>query len=255
MAQAAGLTDHLELLGAYAAGAASPGVSLLVASHLTLRPESRTLISAMEDVGGALLAGLDEEPASGRASGCEAASPSLNGQNGVGDPGLSALFDRIDAIEAADQDPPATPRSGRLFGADREDRRAVAQEKASADPVPNPVLDAIGTTFDRIPWRRRLGGLHEHVLTAFEGERVSLLRARPGVRIPHHTHSGAEVTLVLSGALKDDGVVMTAGDLSLCGPEDDHHPEIIGNEVCYCLVVVEGALRFRTGFAQAFRRH
>ncbi|MEO0822418.1 MAG: ChrR family anti-sigma-E factor [Pseudomonadota bacterium] len=55
--------NHLppnEILADYASGAASPGVALVIASHLTYSPESRARVGAFETVGGALLA---DEPA------------------------------------------------------------------------------------------------------------------------------------------------------------------------------------------------
>ncbi len=222
--QAAGLSDHLDFYAAYAAGTASPGAALIAASQLTLRPESRAVVAAMEEVGGRLLAG-DDAP-------CEAGATV-----GRGPDALEMSDGALDAV---------------LGALDHAEEEAIAAPKPGG-PLPRPILEAAGVGFSEIQWRWRLGGVHEFVLDGFDDERVSVLKAKPGVRIPHHTHRGVEATLVLTGALSDHGVEMTRGDLSLCGPEDDHHPEIVGDEICYCLVVREGALRFKTQIGRALR--
>ncbi len=115
----------------------------------------------------------------------------------------------------------------------------------------NPLEKALGKSLDDISWKFRLPGISEHVIETFEGEKVSLLKARPGSIVPAHTHSGIEATLVLRGALKDHGRELFPGDISIAGPEDDHHPEIVGDETCYCLIVLDGALRFTGRFGRA----
>jgi putative transcriptional regulator len=112
------------------------------------------------------------------------------------------------------------------------------------DVLPAPLRRALGLGSADIRWRFLLPGLSEHRLEGYAGEEVSLLRAKPGVRILQHTHAGDEATLVLSGRLKDGGAVFARGDVSLADHTDDHHPEVVGSEVCVCLVVLSGAMRF-----------
>ena len=129
-----------------------------------------------------------------------------------------------------------------------EDKRIVSCGRES---LPGPVMRAVGVRFDEIPWRFRLPGIHEHRLTGFEQETVSIMRARPGSKILKHTHEGDEATLILAGCMRDGGVDFRKGDIALAGPEDDHTPEIIGEETCYCLIVRDGALRFTGRFGRA----
>lgn len=137
----------------------------------------------------------------------------------------------------------------------RLDEDALAAPAAAPtddeSPLPHAVTSALGMKFEDIPWRRRLPGIAEHVLAGYGGERVSLLRARPGSAIPQHTHEGAELTLVLAGALWDGGKIFRPGDVAIAGPEHDHHPEIIGDDICYCLAVLDGGLRFTGRFGRA----
>jgi putative transcriptional regulator len=130
----------------------------------------------------------------------------------------------------------------------RLDKAEAAVGPALADdpqsPLPAPLRARVGVPSEEIRWAFRLPGLSEYRLDGFDGEEVSLLRARPGVRILSHTHTGDEATLVLTGALRDGGRVYERGDVSLANASDDHHPEIVGNEVCICLVVLSGPMRF-----------
>ena len=202
-----------DLLTAYAAGTTSPGLSLLCATHLTLSPESRQLVTAAEAVGGAMLA--DEV------------------ETDVAPMNFEALLARLDEPE-----PPQTPAPLPCAAHTAEIR------------LPRPIQRALGDRPEP-PWRFRLPGIHEHVLDGYQQERVSLLKARPGVTIPKHTHEGDEATLVIAGALQDGNTVLRAGDLSIAGPEDDHMPEILGDDICICLVVNNGALRFTGRFGRA----
>ena len=204
-----------DLLSAYAAGTTSPGLSLLCAAHLTLSPEARGFVSAAESLCGAMLA--DES--------VDDVSP-MN---------FESLLARLDEPQpSALQSAPVTPCA-------REEGGLV---------LPRPIQRALGGE-PTPPWRFRLPGIHEHVLDGYQQERVSLIKARPGAKIPKHTHEGDEATLVLAGALQDGDMVLKTGDLSIAGPEHDHTPEILGDDICICLVVNNGALRFTGRFGRA----
>ncbi len=190
------------LLAAYADGALSEGMSLLVASHLTFCPACRQKVAAYEALGGALLA-------SERAA--EA-------------PALEAVLSRLDA---------PTPTDGTSVASDTE-----------PSLMPTALREAAGAHEDAIRWRFLMPGLSEHRLSGFPDEDVRLLRARPGVRILSHTHVGEEATLVLSGAMRDGERIFRRGDVALADQSDDHHPQIVGDEVCLCLIVLSGRMRF-----------
>lgn len=131
------------------------------------------------------------------------------------------------------------------------DDMVAAPAAMDQGPLPRPVIEAIGTDFDDIPWKFRLPGVSEYELDAFAPEKVSLLRARPGTAIPQHTHQGNEITLILTGAMQDGDKIFRAGDLSMADEHDDHRPRIIGDEVCHCLVVMDGGLQFTGTFSRA----
>lgn len=112
------------------------------------------------------------------------------------------------------------------------------------DVLPHPILKILGSTKEEIRWKFRLPGVHEHVVDGFGEESVSLLRVRPGRTMPQHTHEGEEATLILSGRMQDGAQEFVRGDVALADHNHDHHPEVVGDEVCFCLIVMSGSLKF-----------
>lgn len=219
------VSTRSELLSAYAAGQTTPGLSLLCASHLSVRPEAQAFVAAAEEFAGAGLRDLDTTDA----------------RMGMD---RSALLARLDAEDdgAASSDAPTFSRT---------DKADAHRDGPTPCLMPDVLRRAVGASLDEVPWRFRLPGISHHVLADFDDEKVSLLKARPGSGVPTHTHRGLEATLVLSGAMRDGDAVLTRGDIALCDASHDHHPEIIGDETCYCLIVVDGALRFTGAFGRA----
>lgn len=181
---------------------------------MTHAPESRQAVAEAEGMGGALLAAAEPEAMAEHA--------------------LDAVFAAIDKGEDMDQD--------------RSDARSADRN----GPLPAAVIDAVGMPFDQIPWKFRMPGVSVYDLDAYagEGEKVQMLRARPGVTVPQHTHHGSELTLVLQGTLLDQGIAYHAGDLAMNDEDDDHCPRVIGTETCYCLIVQRGDLRFTGKFSR-----
>lgn len=198
-----------DILAEYACGAASPGVSLLVAAQLTHSPEGRRVVRAYERLGGVLLAGDDE---------------------------AEMNSDALDSVLARLGDAPEAPRP--------------AASRVPDGPLPAPVLDRLGVPFDQIAWKFRLPGVSAYDFEGFQDEKVQLLRARPGASIPQHTHQGLEMTLVLQGCLEDGGVEYRKGDVAVNDESDDHRPRVLGDEMCYCLIVQRGDLQFTGPFSR-----
>ena len=123
-------------------------------------------------------------------------------------------------------------------------------EPVDQGPLPLPVIDALGMGFTDIPWKFRLPGGAEYELDGYGDQKVSLLRARAGAKVPQHTHEGLEMTLILQGALQDGGTVYRKGDVSINDEDDDHRPQAVGDETCYCLIVQQGGLKFTGTFSR-----
>ena len=109
--------------------------------------------------------------------------------------------------------------------------------------LPGPVAQAFGR-FEDIRWRFVMPGVSRCDLPSAGDEEISLLRVRPGVGVPAHTHTGVESTLVLCGALQDRGATYAKGDVAVADSADDHHPRAAAGADCVCLAVMTGSLRF-----------
>jgi putative transcriptional regulator len=154
--------------------------------------------------------------------------------------------DRVARLEAVGgallaEAEPAEPPPGCL---ERTLARLDAPEpEAAEDPLVScPLRRRLGPLSD-LGWRSVLPGLSECRLEGF-AERVSLMRGRPGTRVPAHTHTGREATLVLAGRVRDGAAVLGRGDLAVADAGDHHRPEVVGHEPCLCLLVLEGPVRF-----------
>jgi putative transcriptional regulator len=204
-----------DMLTAYATGSATEGVSLLVATHLTYCAGCRARIAEREAMSGALFV-----------------------QGDAAEMGADALKTVLARLEDGSEPP----------------RRDAANAPAAA-----PVMDATrlphtitASLGDReLRWRFRMPGVSEIELPGSDGERISLIKVRPGASVPAHTHTAEEATLVLCGSLHDRDMVYKAGDVAIADVEDDHHPKAGPEGDCICLTVMAGGVRFTGAFGRA----
>ncbi len=75
--------------------------------------------------------------------------------------------------------------------------------------------------------------------------RVFMLRAGPGVALPHHKHSGLEWTTILSGAYEHQYGRFAAGDFDEADAEHEHTPRVDAIEGCTCIAAVTGNILFQ----------
>lgn len=73
--------------------------------------------------------------------------------------------------------------------------------------------------------------------------RVFLLRSKPGTKMVEHTHTGFEMTCVLSGSFAHDGGHFGPGDFDFGDGSDNHDVVIDSAEDCICLVAMQGELK------------
>ena len=165
-------------------------------------------------------------------------------------PGCRGAVGRLEALGGAllADAPPEPVDPARLATVlariDASERSAGAPPDIPGSPLPAPLRHRLSACGSAIRWRFRMPGFAEHRIDGFATEQVSLYRARPGVRMPAHTHSGQEGTLVLRGRMRDGPAELGPGDLALADERDDHQPEIVGHETCLCLAVQTGRMHF-----------
>jgi putative transcriptional regulator len=88
------------------------------------------------------------------------------------------------------------------------------------------------------------GLLHTVLLRAPGGSTLHLLRGKPGVSLPVHTHRGIELTYVVAGAFKDEIGFFGPGDLEEADADVTHQQVVVGSVDCICLLATSGRLRF-----------
>ena len=196
-----------ETLMAYAAGSVSESMSFVIATHLSLCANCRKKVREMEKLGAVTLE--DEIP--------------LALQDGALDAVMNMLdddFEKDDLVPANDQ------------------------RKSS---VPMPLGQFVPENLEDIEWKNMAPGIKSFPLTEVKAGRgsVRLLKISPGVTIPEHGHSGAELTLVLKGSFSDEIGRFKAGDIADLDDDTNHQPIADSAEDCICLVVTEGPLKFK----------
>ncbi|WP_427452749.1 ChrR family anti-sigma-E factor [Litorimonas sp. WD9-15] len=113
--------------------------------------------------------------------------------------------------------------------------------------APRPLRDLMGGTGLRdIQWKSLIPGMAIHDVLGNrrteEGDRLYLLKAKGGMRMPEHSHNGEEWTLILNGAYTVEGRTFRRGDLHIEDETKTHSPTIEEGEDCICLVMTEGPL-------------
>ncbi|QKV17453.1 ChrR family anti-sigma-E factor [Oricola thermophila] len=206
------IAHHLDeaTLVRYASGDLDEAFLVVVATHLAMCDRCRKAAHDAEELGGEMLFA------------CEPADLGANA--------LSSLWNRIEGAGGqADIARPAAKRSSRRVG-----------------DLPPPLNRKIGGRLDAIPWRRIAPGVKKHVIRTDTATSSALymLWVAPGVAVPEHGHGGSEMTLILSGAYRDELGLFGPGDIADLDEHVEHQPCVEGDEPCICLVATDTPLRF-----------
>ncbi|MEZ5773670.1 MAG: ChrR family anti-sigma-E factor [Hyphomicrobiaceae bacterium] len=198
---------HAETLAELASGHLDSGRSIVIAAHLERCRACARQVRLLEAVGGQLIEDAVPEPMSEGA--------------------LARMLGLIDA-------------AGPIAAAVTPD--LASQVTGETAPLPA-ALSAHGMG----GWQWVGPGIHRRMVEVSDdkGARVFLLKARPGTRMPDHTHTGSELTLVLSGAFSHSGGRFGPGDLEEADDSVEHQPLVEPGGPCICLVAMEGSLRLK----------
>lgn len=204
----------------YAAGTlGTEAQDVMMASHVELSDEARDRVAALETLGGAVLDATDGE-------------------------GVPLGFSVEDILRRAGSEEDETPSA--LPGA-----TAVVDETLC---LPQALQDYLARTGTPVRWGFLGPGMRKAILWRGEhGERLWLLRAQPGVAIPHHGHRGSELTLVLKGSFWDGDQEYRPGDVEEAYPGVEHDIRIDEGGECVCLALTEGKLKFESPVLRAFQ--
>ena len=208
------------LLAAYASGHLGHGMSVLMASFLTLSPVARRQMETFETLNGVML---------DIAESVEMANDAL-----------AILMTRLDTPESDESQ----------VIANGNDKNGGSENK----DLPAPLRAVLDHPIEDQRWRFAYPGVRQLSLgIGDDDERVKLLKIMPGKAAPRHSHKGIEATLVLRGAFRDGNRLYERGQLALADQHIQHRPRAEGDQDCICLAVNDGALRFTDSFGRVAR--
>ena len=118
-------------------------------------------------------------------------------------------------------------------------------ERVPSD-VPSALSDYIGGSLNDIKWRPIGLGVKQSLLKTSGNSTARLLYIPAGTAVPHHSHNGNELTLVLKGAFEDEVARFGPGDVEMADEDLDHQPIAVEGEDCICLAVTDAPLKFQT---------
>jgi putative transcriptional regulator len=192
------------MLAAFAAGTLDHGQHIAVATHLVSCPQCRAFTRSMEQVGGAVLTNL---------------SP-------------AAMSNDALAKVEAQLDKPVRPAT-------------MAETAPTVLEAEVPRLPKFLRRYQFGNWKWIAPSVHLRpiVLPYVSDTRVFLLKSGPGTKMLEHTHTGIEMTCVLSGAFSQGGSHYGPGDFDLGDDTVDHQPVVDPGQDCICLVAMQGELR------------
>jgi putative transcriptional regulator len=195
----------------YASGGLDEAFSVIVAAHLALCDRCRHAVRAGEEAGGRLL------------------------ESGDGADLATDAFDRL--MRRLDE------------GGERilvPARPAPPVADALGD-VPMPLRRFIGPSLADIRWKVIAPGIRTHRIGLAQPASSSLylLHIAEGKAVPEHGHGGAELTLILSGAYRDELGRFGRGDIADLDEDVEHQPRVEPGAPCICLVATETRTRFK----------
>lgn len=204
-----------DLLADFARGALDRGTELLVETWSTLKDDVAQTVSDYEAVGGDLLETIEPTPL----------------RAGALDAVLSLIDTEGDAAQKSSNVPPS-PNSTKW-----QDDLAK---------LPHPLREIAADGLTRAKWRVRGRGIRGLDLSFIDPDRsgaIELYRIEPGCAVPRHGHEGEELTLVITGAFRDDAGRHGPGDVALGGADITHQPVAEDGEVCLALAVTTAPLK------------
>jgi len=204
------ISHHIpdEMLVAYAAGSASEAWSLIIATHLSLCGDCRTVVSNTEKVGGEFLESLVPE---------ELASDAFE-----------LLMEMID-------------------GQMEQDEASAEPVTQVPSVLPEPLRSYVGSDLHALKWRRLgKGAFHIPIATKGGKAQARLLKVPAGQPVPMHGHNGEELTLVLAGSFSTYQGEFRRGDIETADDDVEHMPVAGAAEDCICLAVTDAPLRFKS---------
>ena len=115
--------------------------------------------------------------------------------------------------------------------------------------APKSLRHMLGHGLKDMKWKSLVPGVAVHDILGnrktVNGDRLYLLKAKGGMRMPDHGHNGEEWTLILTGSYTVGEKRFSRGDMHIEGEDEIHAPHIDEGEDCICLVMTQGPLKMQ----------
>ena len=197
-----------ELMLDYASGALSEGWALAIATHLSMCGSTPSLLRGMETIGGILLDEANEA--------C------------ISDKIFESTLDRIDSDMIS------------LVG-----QKKTVNDRKFGSVVPQPLATYVGDDLESLAWKNLgLGVRHLPIELSDKETSARLISIPAGKPVPEHSHSGRELTVVLSGGFHDVTGEYGPGDIQEAYGDLEHQPHARDAEDCIALAITDAPLRF-----------
>lgn len=211
----------LDMLTDYSSGSLTLAHSLAVSAHLDQCAHCREQVKRLNMIGAEMLSSQVEP---------------------VPTTQMSALKANVLAKITAQSDAPVADEP-------RHDTSMIEALKH----IPASLRRYIPEGYDKLKWMSLTPSFKLATLTnESSGQQVALSYIKAGAAMPYHTHTGDEITLVLSGAFSDDEGLYREGDFIRRGDEDHHQPRVTKDADCICLIVLDSPIEFTGRLSRLF---
>lgn len=208
------VTHHLDdaTLLRYASGDLDEAFAVVVASHIAMCGRCRQAARMAENIGGHLL----------------------------------------ERNEPAELSAGAVDRVMQMLDGGGETIRRTEPSPAGDGDVPLPLRRFVGPALEEIDWTFVAPGVRKHPISLPSEKASSLymLNIAAGKAVPEHGHGGEEMTLILSGAYRDELGRFGPGDVADLDEHIEHQPQVEPGAPCICLVATEAPTRFKSFFSR-----
>jgi putative transcriptional regulator len=155
------------------------------------------------------------------------------------------LLDKADEISISDDIFKSV-----LAEIDSDDTPLVGQRKSIkkrefGSIIPQPLAEYIGDDAKKLAWKNLgLGVQHLPIRLRDKATSARLISIPAGKPVPEHSHSGRELTVVLSGGFHDVTGDYGPGDIQEAYGDFEHQPHAPDAEDCIALAITDAPLRF-----------
>lgn len=213
----------LEQLSEFASGNSSLSISLGLSGHLEYCTACAAQVKKLQTLGAAIMAQVNVP------------APIDSDMSRL----MSQVMDRIDVSETVDAS----------ISIETDDASNDFDHKnQSGYRLPKVLRQFVKHDYNELKWTTLSPSFKiATLLKDTDGTQIALSRVKAGGAMPHHKHSGDEMTLVLEGSFSDESGLFVAGDFIMRDSSDKHHPIVTMDGECICLMVLDGPVQF-TGF-------